>query len=135
MNVGQLLRVLAGLPDDMPVTVDDSGMGWMQNAALYLAPAHVVRRVSGTYLHQGPEIGGENCRTLVISCCGQLDAEIVDITPEPAWTRVVDAEAAEPDAACAFGTLSCACQEAAPPGSPAHRDEIARGIQDGLAEG
>jgi hypothetical protein len=30
-----------------------------------------------------------------------------------------------------FGGLSCSCRETAPPGSPAMRDEIARGIQQG----
>lgn len=130
MNVGQLFRVLAGLPDDMLVTVDDSTMGWMQNAALYLAPAHVTRLVSGTYLQQGPEAGGENCRALVISGCGRLDEDVVDITPEPAWPPVVDAQAEEPDAGGAFTALSCDCPEEA----TGSRD-IARGILEGLADG
>ncbi len=32
----------------------------------------------------------------------------------------------------AFSTLSCNCQETAPPGSPARKDEIIRGIRQGL---
>lgn len=31
-----------------------------------------------------------------------------------------------------FSHLSCACQETAPPGSPALTDKITRGIQQGL---
>jgi len=30
-----------------------------------------------------------------------------------------------------FGGLSCSCRETAPPGSPAMREEIARGIREG----
>jgi hypothetical protein len=32
-----------------------------------------------------------------------------------------------------FSTLSCACQESTPPGSPAFSDNIKRGIQQGLS--
>jgi hypothetical protein len=34
-------RVLADLPGDMPIIVEDSKMGWMENTALYLAAAHI----------------------------------------------------------------------------------------------
>ncbi|WP_082977236.1 hypothetical protein [Mycobacterium sp. 852002-50816_SCH5313054-b] len=44
---------------------------------------------------------------------------------------------ADPDAVGAdpnpFGTLRCGCPETAPPGSAERRDEIARGIREGLA--
>ncbi|WP_231999254.1 hypothetical protein [Mycobacterium sp. 1081908.1] len=33
-----------------------------------------------------------------------------------------------------FGTLSCSCQRAAPAGSPARQDAIARGIRQGLSD-
>ncbi|MEE6177517.1 hypothetical protein [Mycobacterium sp. 050134] len=33
----------------------------------------------------------------------------------------------------AFGALSCNCQETAAPGSPARKNEVARGIQQSLA--
>jgi hypothetical protein len=33
-----------------------------------------------------------------------------------------------------FNTLSCSCQESAPPGSPARRDEITRGLRQGLSD-
>jgi hypothetical protein len=33
-----------------------------------------------------------------------------------------------------FATLSCSCPETAPPGSPALRGEIHRGIQNGLSD-
>jgi hypothetical protein len=32
-----------------------------------------------------------------------------------------------------FGVLSCGCQEAAPPGSPARMQNVNKGIQQGLA--
>jgi hypothetical protein len=34
----------------------------------------------------------------------------------------------------AFSTLSCGCQQAAPTGSPARKDAIARGIRQGLSD-
>ncbi|HTY30333.1 hypothetical protein [Mycobacterium sp.] len=34
----------------------------------------------------------------------------------------------------AFSTLSCSCQQAAPAGSPARKDAIARGIRQGLSD-
>jgi hypothetical protein len=34
-----------------------------------------------------------------------------------------------------FGGLSCSCQETAPPGGPVLRQEIDRGIRDGLSGG
>jgi hypothetical protein len=34
----------------------------------------------------------------------------------------------------AFGGLGCHCRETATPASPAQRDEINRGIRDGLAD-
>jgi hypothetical protein len=37
MNVDQLRRVLADLPGALPIAVEDSAMGWMANAALYIA--------------------------------------------------------------------------------------------------
>jgi hypothetical protein len=34
-----------------------------------------------------------------------------------------------------FGGLSCSCRETAPPGSPARRDEIERGLRQGTSAG
>lgn len=34
----------------------------------------------------------------------------------------------------AFSTLSCSCEQAAPAGSPARKDAIARGIRQGLSD-
>ncbi len=34
----------------------------------------------------------------------------------------------------AFSTLSCSCPQAAPAGSPARKDAIARGIRQGLSD-
>src|SRR6202000_2374121 len=51
MNVEQLRRALADLPGEMPVSIGDSRQGWMENAGLYVAPAHIDRRVSGTYVY------------------------------------------------------------------------------------
>jgi hypothetical protein len=50
MNVEQLRRALADLPGEMPVVVYDSTSGWMESTALYLAPAHIDRRISGNYV-------------------------------------------------------------------------------------
>jgi len=38
-------------------------------------------------------------------------------------------------AANPFGGLTCSCQETAPPGSPALREEINRGIREGHSAG
>ena len=92
MNVEQLRRVLAELPGDVPIVVDDCQMGWMANAALYLAPAHVDRGVTGNYLHAHHRDGGDNCHALLISSLGQVDPGIVDISPKIAWPEVIDAE-------------------------------------------
>lgn len=93
MNVEQLLRVLSELPGDMPIAVDDSRSGWMENAALYVAPAHIDRRVSGNYLHSGHRDGAENCCALLISGFALSGEGVVDITPETPWLRVIDADA------------------------------------------
>ncbi|UMB68293.1 hypothetical protein [Mycobacterium paraterrae] len=50
MNVEQLRRVLAEIPGDMPIVVEDCQMRWMANAGLYLAPAHIDCRISGNNL-------------------------------------------------------------------------------------
>lgn len=92
MNVEQLRRMIAELPGEMPIAVEDSGMGWMENTALYLAPAHIDRRVSGNFLYARHRDGAYNCRALLISSLHQCDESFVDITPEPAWPTVIDAE-------------------------------------------
>jgi hypothetical protein len=96
MNVEELRRVLADLPGEMPIAVEDSKMGWMENAALYLAPAHIDRRVSGNYLYACHRDGADNCHALLISSLHQSDEAFVDITPQPRWPRVIDAEADVP---------------------------------------
>jgi hypothetical protein len=92
MNVEQLRRALADLPGEMPIAVEDSGMGWMENTALYLAPAHIDRRVSGNFLYACHQDGADNCHALLISSVYQSEEDVVDITPQPAWPRVIDAE-------------------------------------------
>lgn len=47
-------------------------------------------------------------------------------------SAVAVAAPASADPTNAFGGLGCHCQEMAPPASPAQRDEISRGIRDGL---
>jgi hypothetical protein len=97
MNVEQLRRALADLPGDMGVVVEDSKMGWMGNAALYLAPAHIDRRISGNYIYaHHRDSSADNCHALLISCCGQSDEGFVEISPQPAWPKVIDAEAEVP---------------------------------------
>jgi hypothetical protein len=96
MNVEQLRRVLADLPGEMPIAIEDSAMGWMENAALYLAPAHIDRRISGNYLYAWHQDGADNCHALLISSLYQSDEGFVDITPQPGWPTVIDAEADAP---------------------------------------
>src|SRR5437588_12862170 len=92
MNVGQLRRALAHLPGEMPIAVEDSNMGWMENAALYVAPAHVDRRISGNYLYACHRDGADNCQALLISSLHQSDECVVDITPERACPEVIAAD-------------------------------------------
>jgi hypothetical protein len=95
MNIEQLRRVLADLPGDMPVIVEDSMMGWMQNTLIYSAPAHIDRRLSGTYLLAGHLNDAENCYALLISVLSQTDDDLVQITRETMWPQIIDAEAEE----------------------------------------
>ncbi|MGH3967817.1 MAG: hypothetical protein ACRDTV_06785 [Mycobacterium sp.] len=92
MNVEQLRRALAELPGEMPVVLSDSKLGWMENAALYVAPAHLDRRISGTYVYARHHDGGDNCHALLVSGFGQLDEDVVDISPRLAWPKVIDVE-------------------------------------------
>jgi hypothetical protein len=93
MNVEQLRRVLADLPGDVPVVVEDSEMGWMGNAALYLAPAHIDHRISGNYLYAHyRDSNADNRHALLISGFGQSGEGVVDISPQSAWPKVIDVE-------------------------------------------
>lgn len=93
MNVEQLRRVLAEIPGDVPIVIDDCQMGWMANAALYLAPAHIDCCISGNYLRAQHRDGADNCHALLISSLGQIDPNVVDITPQIARPDVIDVEA------------------------------------------
>jgi hypothetical protein len=104
MNVEQLRRVLADLPGDVPVVVEDSEMGWIENAALYIAPAHVDHRVPGNYLYAHHRDSADDCQALLISGFGQSDDGFVDISPQSAWPKVIDAEADVPQP-CGSGEL------------------------------
>jgi hypothetical protein len=104
MNVEQLRRVLADLPGDMPIVVEDSKMGWMENAALYLAPAHIDHRIPGNYLYARHQDGTDNCHVLLISSFNQSDEGFVEISPQSAWPKVIDAEADIPQP-CGSGDL------------------------------
>lgn len=110
MNVEQLRQVLADLPGDVPVVIEDSKMGWMENAALYLAPAHIDRRISGNYLYaHHRDSSDDNCHALLISGFGQSDEGLVEISPPSAWPKVIDAEADVPSS------------DDAPSNTPQHR--------------
>ncbi|OBF44133.1 hypothetical protein A5787_13725 [Mycobacterium sp. 852002-50816_SCH5313054-b] len=91
MNVEELRRALAHLPGGMPIAVEDSTMGWMENAALYVAPAHIDQRVSGSYLYARHRDGADNCHALLISSLHQPDERVVDVTPKPAGPEVIAA--------------------------------------------
>jgi hypothetical protein len=97
MNIGQLRRVLADLPRDMPVVIDDCQMGWMTNTALYLAPAHVDYTVAGTDVSRHHQDGADNCHALLITSLGQTDAGTVDITPHAPWRHVIDVDLDDPN--------------------------------------
>jgi hypothetical protein len=93
MNVEQLRRVLAEIPGDMPIVLEDCQMGWMANAALYVAPAHVDYRISGNFLRAHHQDGADNCHALLISSLGQTDQSVIDLTPPTCLPEVIDAEA------------------------------------------
>ena len=93
MNVEQLRRVLADLPADTPIVLEDSNTGWMEHVALYLAPAHIHHRISGNYLYVRHQEGADNCHALLISGFHQSDEGVVEISPRSAWPKVIDAEA------------------------------------------
>jgi len=92
MNVQELRRALAHLPGEMPIVVEDSSMGWMENAALYVAPAHIDRRTSGDYLCDCRHDRADNCYALLISGLHQSDDSVVDITPAAARSQLIDAD-------------------------------------------
>jgi hypothetical protein len=92
MDIEQLRRILARLPGDMPVVFEDSQLGWMQNARLYIAPAHIDRRVSGNYLHALNRNDRENCHALLVSAFHQPNKIFADITPESDAPKIVDVD-------------------------------------------
>jgi hypothetical protein len=92
MNVEQLRRVLADLPGDMRIVVEDSQTGWVENPALYLAPAHIDRRISGNYLYAHHLEGADNCHTLLLSGFHQSDESYVEMSPQSDFPQVIDAE-------------------------------------------
>jgi hypothetical protein len=92
MNVDQLRRVLAEIPGDMPIVLEDCQMGWMANAALYVAPAHVDCRISGNFLRAHHQDGADNCHALLISSLGQTDQDVIDLTPRTCLPEVIDVE-------------------------------------------
>jgi len=94
MDVEQLRRILARLPGDMPVVLEDSQSGWMQNARIFVAPAHLDRRASGSYLHADNRNGRDNCQALLLSGFHQSDKIIADITPDSESPRILDGDSA-----------------------------------------
>jgi hypothetical protein len=92
MNIEQLRRILADLPGDIPVVVEDAKAGWMEGVALYLVPAHIERRISGNFVYSGHLDGADNCHALLMSAFGQHDQSVVEITPPPALPKVIDGE-------------------------------------------
>jgi hypothetical protein len=97
VNIGDLRRVLAELPVDMPVVIEDCQMGWMTNTALYVAPAHKDHSVSGIRLGRHHHDGADNCHALLISSLGQIDDDIVDITPHTPLPCTIDVDIAAAD--------------------------------------
>jgi hypothetical protein len=92
MNVEQLRRALADLPGEMPVVVYDSTSGWMESTALYLAPAHIDRRISGNYVCALHQDDADDCYVLLVSGFDHVDEGFVDMVPTTTWMKVIDAE-------------------------------------------
>ena len=92
MNVEQLRRVLAEVPGDLPIVLEDCQMGWMANAGLYLAPAHIDWRISGNFPRAHHQDGADNCHALLISSLCQTDRDIIDLTPQSPQPEVIDVE-------------------------------------------
>jgi hypothetical protein len=76
----------------MPVVLEDSQSGWMQNARLYIAPAHIDRRASGNYLRALNRNGRDNCQALLLSAFHQADKIFADITSECDPPKIAEAE-------------------------------------------
>lgn len=97
MNVGELRKAIARLPDDMPVVIEDSEAPWGEDVGLYVAPAHrsgiVCPWISEGHLNPTTDwarrvYGGfENIHVLLLTTFGGHD-DCVDLTPEgrPAMT-------------------------------------------------
>lgn len=99
MNVGDLRRALAGLPDDMPIVTNDSERGWDDDVGVYLAAAHVEHHTYGNVIGEGPARNSvewpweqTDCRVLLISEFGEYDDGIVDLSPRHDRPNVVDAD-------------------------------------------
>jgi hypothetical protein len=102
MNVGQLRRAIAHLPDDMPVLIQTE-CGTSDEPNMYVIPAHIEHHTYGSRVsedHRDPpewivEMEAkynrrtENCAALLLTEWGCDKGE--DITPERAQ-GVVDAE-------------------------------------------
>jgi len=99
MDVDQLRRILARLPGDMPVVLEDSQSGWMQNARLFIVPAHIDRRASGNYLHALDRNSRDNCHALLLSAFQQSDKIFADITPASAVDDDIRTRPRSPSAA------------------------------------
>jgi hypothetical protein len=101
MNVGQLRKTIANLPDDMLVMTDDSEAP-MDEAFLYVAPAHrkgtIYRSISEGHLNPttdwARQIYGdyENIHVLLISQFDNGDA--ADITPHQERPDVIEGDIA-----------------------------------------
>ncbi|QBI96273.1 hypothetical protein I5G71_gp40 [Mycobacterium phage Patt] len=101
MNVGELKRAIAELPDDMPVLIaGETGAGDEPN--LYVIPANVTHHTYGSraaegyaspqtvafYCERGELV--ENTSALLLSEWGNSEGE--DITPRRDHTIIIDGE-------------------------------------------
>lgn len=102
MNVGQLRKAIAELPDDMPVLIA-AECGACDEPNLYVVPAHIEHHTYGSHVYEDHrnhpawmvEIEAkynrrsENCTALLLSEWGNDKGE--DITPERR-SSVIDGE-------------------------------------------
>ncbi|ASR87748.1 hypothetical protein WINTERMUTE_41 [Mycobacterium phage Wintermute] len=99
MNVGELKRAIAELPDDMPVLIAGE-TGASDHPNLYVVPATIKHFTHGNWVMEGhARLSPTSCRdlehttALLLSEWGNDDGE--NITPSHDWPTVIEGELAD----------------------------------------
>ena len=74
----------------------------MESTGLYLAPAHIDRRISGNYVCARHQDDADDCYALLVSGFDHFDEGFVDVFPMATWLKVIDAETFEAHADTIF---------------------------------